>query len=126
MTAQAEGNGGQLFWGFALILVGVALLMDRLDWPWFSISGRSWPLLLMALGIYWVIEPSTRHGRPPSRRFGAWLTYLGVWGLVNEFGYFGVDYRTSWPLLVVGAGLNVVWRALEADRQQAHSAHPGH
>ncbi len=30
-----------------------------------------------------------------------------------EMHLFGLDYGTSWPLMVVGAGLLIVWRAYD-------------
>jgi cell wall-active antibiotic response 4TMS protein YvqF len=39
--------------------------------------------------------------------------FVGCWALANEFALFGFDYGTSWPLVVIGAGVLVVWRALD-------------
>ncbi len=46
-------------------------------------------------------------------RGGIWMIFIGIWGLLTEFQVFGLDYHTSWPLLIIGAGLKMVWRSLE-------------
>jgi hypothetical protein len=30
----------------------------------------------------------------------------------------GLDYNTSWPLLIVGAGIGIIWRAFEDPRNR--------
>lgn len=89
------------------------MLADRIGLGGLHLSGRYWPLIVVALGILRMGAPS-RHGRSSSTRTGAWLVYIGLWGLVSEFHMFGFDFRTSWPLLVVGAGVFIVWRAVES------------
>ena len=55
-------------------------------------------------------------GRVRSRRSGVWLIMVGFWGLISEFHLFGFTFATSWPLLVIGAGVLIVWRSLENGR----------
>jgi hypothetical protein len=38
---------------------------------------------------------------------------VGLWGLISETRVFGFGYSTSWPLLVILAGVAIVWRAME-------------
>jgi hypothetical protein len=99
-----------LLFGLALIAVGSALLIDRLT-P-LSFDGRFWPLILLVLGGVKLAWPSGEGDRR-SRRPGAWLMFIGLWGLVNEFHLLGLEYGTSWPLMIVGVGIMVIWRALE-------------
>jgi hypothetical protein len=106
-------NNGRILAGIAVILAGLAMLADRTGFGGLHLSGRYWPLILIALGV---LRLSDRPGTEGARRSvgsGLWLVYIGLWGLVSEFHLFGFDYRNSWPLLVVGAGVRIVWRALE-------------
>ena len=49
-----------------------------------------------------------------TRRCGAvWLLFLGAWGLVNEHRLLGLHYGHSWPVLLIGAGALIVWRAMD-------------
>jgi hypothetical protein len=101
---------GRIIGGIAVILVGLSMLADRAGFDGVHLSGRDWPLILVAIGLLRLADVS---GQPAGRRRwrGAWLVYVGCWGLLNEFHVFGLDYGTSWPLLVVGAGVAIVWRA---------------
>ena len=73
-----------------------------------------WPWVLVALGLARLSDRSTdANGCTRGRRSGAWLLLIGGWGLLNEYRIFGIHYGHSWPILVIGAGAMVVWRALD-------------
>jgi hypothetical protein len=114
MDNNNEAHKGRVFAGLIIIAVGVMLLADRIGISGIHLSGRYWPLLLVAFGFVRLFDPPTRrNGARRSRWTGVWFIYLGFWGLVSEFHILGLDYNTSWPLLIVGAGLGIVWRAFE-------------
>ena len=114
MDNNNEAHKGRVFAGVIIIAVGVMLLADRIGISGIHLSGRYWPLLLVAFGFVRLFDPPTRrNGARRSRWTGVWFIYLGFWGLVSEFHILGLDYNTSWPLLIVGAGLGIVWRAFE-------------
>ena len=105
---------GRVVAGLIIIAAGVAMLVDRIGILGIHLSGRYWPLLLMAFGFMRLLDPpARRNGRRRSRWTGAWFVYLGLWGFVSEFHVLGLDYNTSWPLLIVGAGIGIIWRAFE-------------
>jgi hypothetical protein len=73
---------------------------------------------MIAFGVSRLLAPRTRNGKRPSRWTGIWFIYLGLWFFVNEFRVLGLWYNTSWPLLIVGTGIGMIWRAIEgADRE---------
>jgi len=105
---------GRVLVGMLIIAAGLMMLADQIGVSDVHLSGRFWPLFLIALGVVRLVEPRVhRDGRPRSRRTGAWFVFLGLWFLLNEFHLYGFDYQTSWPLLMVGAGVGMVWRAFE-------------
>jgi hypothetical protein len=108
-----RAHKGRVFAGLLIIAAGAVLLADRIGISGIHLSGRYWPLLLMALGIMRLVDPPMRRNGRRSRWTGAWFIYLGLWGFVSEFHVLGLDYSTSWPLLIVGAGIGMIWRALE-------------
>ena len=122
MDNNDESQGahrGRVFAGLLIIVAGVVLLADRIGISGLHLSGRYWPLLLMAFGFVRLFDPAVgRHGGRRSRWTGAWFVYLGLWGFVNEFHVLGLDYGTSWPLLIIGAGIGMIWRAFEAPGHQ--------
>lgn len=115
LEPEPQRNTGRVFLGMIIIVVGMAMLADRTGYEDIHLPAHMWPLILIALGLAKMMDPPvSRHGRPRSRRSGAWLLWIGTWGMVNEFHWFGFDYDTSWPLLIVGAGLLTVWGAIDS------------
>lgn len=109
-----DARRGRVFAGLIIIAAGLVMLSDRIGISGIHLSGRYWPFLLVAFGLVrWLDRPMRENGRRRSRRPGAWLVYLGLWGFVNEFHVLGLDYDTSWPLLIVGAGIWMTWRAFD-------------
>jgi hypothetical protein len=116
MNVETHGrprNPGRIVGGIVVVLVGLSMLAEQTGFHGLHLSGRYWPLILIAMGAVRLAEVSGRDGRPGSRRAGVWLVFVGLWGLVNEFHALGLDYGTSWPILMVGAGVGMVWRAVE-------------
>ena len=116
MNVETHGrprNPGRIVGGVAVVLVGLSMLAEQIGFHGLHLSGHYWPLILIAIGVVRLAEVSGRDGRPRSRRVGVWLIFVGLWGLVNEFHAFGLDYGTSWPILIIGAGVGMVWRAVE-------------
>ena len=101
--------------------IGMAILLDRLDAWHLDFSPRLWPTIPLVLGLARMVDgPAQSDGRQPSLRAGSWLVFIGVWGLLNEFRVFGLDYDTSWPLVVIFAGVSIVWRALQGPAAVTH------
>jgi hypothetical protein len=116
MDAQHDGGGwhtGRVFAGIVVILVGVTMLIDRSGWFDVRLSSHYWPVVVIVLGVMTLVDPRHRHQRPRPVIGGVWLIYVGGWLLLNEFHVLGFGYNDSWPLLIVGAGLAIVWRALQ-------------
>ena len=111
--SQDATRGAQVVIGLAIMLLGASFLFERMDVWHVHLSRRFWPFfpLLLGLGRLLGAPRKTRRGR--AVRGGMWMIYIGVWGFINEFHVFGLDYDSSWPLLIIGAGLNMVWRSLE-------------
>jgi hypothetical protein len=108
-----------------LMAAGALLLVDRLNLAAVRLSSELWPLFPIALGLVRIIDPGVRgDGTFCSRRSGVWMLLLGSWGLANEFHLYGLHYQNSWPLLIVLAGLNMVWRSVEAPPGPARQERP--
>jgi len=92
--------------GALLILVGVNALLPGLNL--FHSLWRYWPLLLIGVGVERVIRPSHRK----QMGAGIWLCLIGSWLLISNLELFGLTYSKSWPLLILGTGISIVWSAL--------------
>lgn len=112
-TRQAPGGPGdrRFLFGMALMLIGVAFLLDR--FAIVDVTGDYWPFILIFLGLVRLLFPSRSGQVVRSRRPGVLLLLIGLWGLVSEFHVWGFEYETSWPLLIVIWGLMLVWRSFE-------------
>jgi hypothetical protein len=94
---------------------GLLLLAERVDFLNFHFRGQFWPFILIALGAAKLAQtPDPASGR--SRGSGAWLLFVGVWALMAELHIGGLSYRTSWPIMVIGVGVAMVWRAVHGDQ----------
>jgi hypothetical protein len=109
-----DGGAGAIIVGLVIIFIGITLLADRVGISGIHLTGRMWPFVLIAFGVSRLLATQERqNGQPRSRWTGVWFIYLGLWFFANEFRVMGLWYNTSWPLLLVGAGIGIVWRALE-------------
>ena len=82
-----EPHKGRVIAGLIIIAAGVMLLADRIGISGIHLSGRYWPLLLMAFGFVRLFDsPIRRNGKRRSRWTGVWFIYLGLWvyGLVID------------------------------------------
>ena len=110
-------DSGPILVGLILTFIGLALLADKTGLTTLRLTGKFWPFVLIAFGLSRLLAPAFRSEHPPSRWGGVWFIYLGLWFFVNEFHVFGLWYTTSWPLLIVGAGIGMIWRAIEGSER---------
>ncbi len=96
-----------MVWGFFLIVLGSAFLLDRLGVVNMPDLGRLWPAVFAVIAVTHIAE----------RRFGSALTFvlLCAWFFACEFEWYGLDYHNSWPLVLVAVGAGIVVRALGGD-----------
>jgi hypothetical protein len=75
-----------------------------------------WPWLLVVMGALQFALPGTFR----DRLGGYWLLVVGVWGLINVYGLFGLYWGTSWPIFIIALGLRValggLFRRTDAER----------
>ncbi|HEY2953673.1 MAG TPA: DUF5668 domain-containing protein [Candidatus Eisenbacteria bacterium] len=96
-----------LVWGFFLIALGGAFLLERLGWFEMPNLGRMWPVVFAVIATINIAEG----------RLGSALTFLMLcaWFFACEFGWYGLDYHNSWPLVLVAVGAGIVVRALRGE-----------
>jgi predicted membrane protein len=91
--------------GVIIVLVGVSLLLDQLDFEPAGHVMRFWPVILVAVGFL-----SLSRGRRGSVT-GVVLIFLGGWLLLNTMGWLML---TPWefivPIAVVAVGARVMMR----------------
>lgn len=95
--------------GVVLIVIGLALLLEELDLVDIDLPWSWWPLLLVALGVLRLLLGD---GRPTA---SAWMIFIGLWLFACFEGYWGLTVETSWPVVLVFAGVMVLLRPLWPD-----------
>lgn len=105
-------NTAQVIVGLIILGMGAALLADRYSDVRHVRSW--WPLIFVVMGVVRLLpSESSARRRAGIRRSGVWFIMIGVWAFVSDSHVFGFTFATSWPLLVIGAGVLMVWRALD-------------
>ncbi len=120
-TQRERARGGSLVAGLILIGLGLGFLLMNLGWIDFGIPWGWWPLALVAIGGGRLVTA----GDADERRGGAWLVLIGGWLLVNVQGWFGLSWHNSWPLVLVAAGLMIVWKGWPGHRSGGGSCRRG-
>jgi hypothetical protein len=100
---------GALLWGLTLIALGVVFLFDQFEW-WnmHGLTHRYWPMIIVVLGF----------SRMLRGRFwpGLWLTIIGAWLQISQLGLYGLTFRNSWPVLLIGFGLYSIAKTIAGPR----------
>jgi hypothetical protein len=120
---QRQVSRARVIFGLLIMVVGALMLANRFDWG-VRLNVPIWPWFLIVLGLVRLVNESP-DGKEcmSSRRTAAWLVFVGAWGLLTEYRLFGLHYGHSWPLLVVGAGVFMVWRALGPAPRRTRQLH---
>ena len=123
--APGGPHAGQIVVGLIVLAMGGLLLADRYFGTDARLTRAWWPLVPIVMGAARLATTEgDPDGRVRSRRSGVWLIMVGFWGLISESHLFGFTFATSWPLLVVGAGVLIVWRSLDTGARPPHRREP--
>jgi hypothetical protein len=119
----APYHSGRFFFGLVLLVLGSLYLLDNFGFIFIGHISRYWPVLLILLGIARLLDydGTSRHGT------GVGWIFLGAWFLVSINGMFGLDFHNSWPILIIGWGISLLWKALYRQPQvsMTEEAHHG-
>ena len=103
----------KLLWGVVLITVGTLFTLNNTEYIDISGVWQFWPLILIGMGIVRMVQPQASRRRGS----GLWMILIGSWLLIGTLGLFGLDYGSSWPLLIVAVGAGMIWEALSRQRR---------
>lgn len=99
---DVEPGKGNIVVGVMLVLVGLAIALDRAGVIQWSGMWSMWPLILGGIGLARFI--STPAGEP---REGLIFMTGAAWLLASDAGWMAIE--DSWPLLVIGVGLIIAF-----------------
>ncbi|HVT49883.1 MAG TPA: hypothetical protein VHD57_18990 [Vicinamibacterales bacterium] len=119
LARDAEDNRNRrwpLVWGGTLVVVGVLSFGDRVGW-WPGLNWvHLWPIVMIVTGTLLLLPPWER---APGAGVGWWLVTEGVLFLLNAYGILSL--KTSWPLLIVAAGVWIVVAGGRSRRDRRHA-----
>lgn len=103
--AQRFKLGGQIGFSILLILYGTMLLLNNFDVIEIGSIWRSWPLIVIAIGIYRLVraESIEKIGS------GVWWIFLGAWLHISFNHIWGLSFRDTWPMIIVAWGISILW-----------------
>ena len=84
-----------------LISIGAAFLLNNLHIVPFHELFQYWPVALVALGLFRLVDSTQAN----QRLVGAVLIAVGAVLLAGTLGFYYFSWNTLWPLLLIGAGL---------------------
>jgi hypothetical protein len=97
-----------LIWGVGLITMGVLFLLHYLDLVSWGVWKAWWPAFIIFFGLLRLLVART------PRRLGDAVTFmlLGGWFLIAANDWHGLDWRKSWPLVLVAIGVGSLARVV--------------
>ena len=97
----------RILWGLFLMALGAALLLGQMGVLQVPSLWKLWPTVLgvMAVGSLMEHKPGG----------AASLGLMCAAFFAAQFGWFGLTYRTFWPILVVAVGLGIAIGALSGE-----------
>ena len=96
---------GPVIGGVVFIVVGLFLLLERLGFVPQGFALHFWPSIFIVIGLVKIIYAG---GRPT----GLVLIALGVLLQMNKMGVTHLRFWDLWPVLVIVAGVAMLWQAL--------------
>jgi hypothetical protein len=102
----SRNAAGRIFWGLALILVGVLFLLDRMGRMDFgSLFSKYWPLILIFAGIVHLMANNFRNAAG-----GVILIIIGGFFMLANLEILGRSaWHYVWPLLIIILGIWVLF-----------------
>jgi predicted membrane protein len=108
----ARGAHGGALVGLAIIAIGVILLLDQEGIVRAWELWKYWPIILVVVGLVQMF----RSERMPDRLWGVVELLFGIVFQLDYLGYRRFQFSHIWPLLVIGAGLWVLYAAFRQER----------
>jgi len=103
---RRRGTQGGLVAGIVIVAVGVILLLDQEGVVHAWDVWRFWPVVLIGFGLARMV----RSGDAPDKLWGIIEIGFGVIFLLGALGYRHFSFSHTWPLLIVGVGLWLLYQ----------------
>lgn len=111
MSEKKKDAREGIFWGLLLVGLGVTFLLvqrDLLPREWLYNWWNWWPAILVGAGLVKLIRP----GSPDDVGSGVTTILFGFWFFANQYEWYGLHWRNSWPLALVAIGAGMMVKAV--------------
>lgn len=106
-SQRQRSTAAQMVIGFAVIFMGFVFLLDNLGWIDIDYNLQFWPVILIVAGLLKISQANSERGSI----VGGILLLVGTVFMLQGFGWFYLSWRVVAPLLIIAAGLMVVFRS---------------
>ena len=106
--------------GLVLMGIGVIYLLGNMGYLDVRQVFAFWPVILIIFGAVKIVE-SRDHGRTA----GIFWVVIGLLFLLGSFGIIRMTFRELWPILLIGIGALMLWRAAFVRRERSCLWNPG-
>jgi predicted membrane protein len=104
----------------AVIGVGVLFLLNNLNVFYLRDIWRFWPVALLAVGLAKLVDSQS----DSDRTGGIVLTIVGAIFLAKNLGFLYLTWNDVWPLILIGAGVLMLWNRLYTPSPRVSSGSP--
>lgn len=106
--------------GLILMGIGVVFLLGNMGYLDVREVFVFWPVILIIFGAVKIVESHDR-----GRTAGMFLVVIGFLFLLGSFGIIRMTFHELWPILLIGIGALMLWRAVLVRRERSCLWNPG-
>lgn len=106
--------------GLILIAIGLIFLLGNMGYLDVREVFAFWPVILIILGVVKIVE-----SRDYGHTAGIFWVVVGLLFLLGSFGIIRLAFRELWPVLLIGFGVLMLWRAAFVRRERPGLWNPG-
>jgi len=96
----------EIAWGIILVAAGAIWLLNNIGVICLHRFWSHWPLLIVLFGVIRLFQA----GNWDQRGHAIWWIFIGAWLYVSIWELWGLGFEQSWPLLLIGWGISILWR----------------
>jgi len=121
MRYRHRSPGRHLFSGFIFLLIGGVFLLGNMGMLDVDRVLRFWPVILIALGVYKLIECRDDYAHSS----GIFWIVVGGLFFMGNMGILRVAFRDLWPVVFIGLGALMLWRSALSRRNPQNFSSTG-
>jgi len=106
--------------GLVLVAIGAIFLLGNMGYLDVRQVFVYWPLILIFFGVVRIVESRDNY----SHSAGMFWIAIGLLFLLGSLGVIRIALRDLWPVLLIGVGVLMLWRAILVSRERARLRSP--